>query len=1115
MLHFLLGRAGSGKTYSAKKLLKDFVEQGREKLLLLVPEQYSYESEREILNLLGVKQSNFVKVFSFAKLCEDTFQQFGGFAGKRLNDSGRYLLMSMALKEVQQYLSLYSRESQTTELTKLMLQVSTEMKMCTVTPLTLSELSQKIPEGTLQKKIKEISLILSAYQALVQQSYLDPQDDLSRLKEFLKNNSIFAGFTIVVDSFKGFTVQELDILELLLCQAEDIYFTFCTDTLQDFENGIGLFSGVKHTAAQISRLARKHSVPIAAPILLPEGMRFQKEGLSFLEVNIFRENKVKFPKADGAITLYCAENVYEEAEFVAASIRNLVMSSGYRYRDFAIIVRSLENYIGNLDMALQRWEIPCFMDLPQSIEAEPLMHFVLNAFKIVRFGFRSDDIFSYLKTGLCGFTTEEISLLENYTFLWKINGKKWRECWTENPQGFVQNVTEQQMEQLKLLNSLREKITQPLITFSERIRETNGEEIAKAVFLLLEEVQVAKHLKQLYFNLKEYGKLGEAEEQLRLWDLLMDLLDQSALILGKKTVTPTRYAELLKLMISAGSIASIPQELDQVTVGVADRIRPHEPKVVFLLGVCEGEFPLTSSSGGVFSEEERATLIQLGLPLSETLEGKAVEERFLSYSAMTSPSEHLYLSFPACSMTGESKSPSVMVNQIRRLFPDLVVKNRKDFPIDYFANSLEPAFELAARLWQTNTQESETLKEFFREKEDFFRRLSFLKRAAEKIPASIENPKVARAIFEKGKHLSATQVETYHLCHFRYFCRYTLKAQERIPAELNAMEYGSLMHYLLEHLLKEEGSQKIAQMGSVQLKEEIRKNIACYAAEKMGGKENKTPRFLFLLDRISEAAQIILSHIAQELNQSEFSPVAYELELGEEDRFPPLKIKLPSGETITVEGKIDRIDVMEKEGVSYVRIIDYKTGKKEFKLHDILYGVNMQMLIYLAAIIESGNFRPGGILYMPATQPTVLAQRGDSVEITQKSVEKSLKMNGLLVGEEEILTGMEADMSGKYIPAAMKNGKITGGDSVVSSYEMDRILDYAKYSIAQMAEDLLNGEIAARPLKGEYDACSYCPYFSICGYEEKEEGVLGIRQDKEEVLNTLQKELKEGRGKDG
>ncbi len=1106
MLRFILGRSGSGKTEAVRSVLKGMAQTSQKKLMLIVPEQSSFENERAMLRLLGAKDVQRVQVTSFSRLADAAFRRYGGAAGRRLDDGGRSIFMSLALEQVKEQLSFYRKSAEHTELIGLMLSASAEFKMCGVKPLELGQAVQSMPQGTLRQKMTELSLILSAYDALVAQSYIDPLDDLTRLKNILQEHDFFAGYTVALDSFQSFTVQEYDIINLILAQSDDLYAALCTDQLNDPECGMGLFSLVRRTAKSLMRMAKQNNVKIAAPELLQSGRRFANPALAAIESGVYRFGRSMASCKNNDVVIYEAKNGYDEAAFVASTIRNLVIEEQYRYSDFAVIARSPDQYRGILDTALERRQVPYFMDKPQAVDAEPLMRLVLSAFQIVQSGFSSDAVFSYLKTGLAGLNTEEISQLENYAFIWNISGKKWKEEWTEHPQGFTEKMTDHDVQKLKEINAGRAVVTVPLIRFADKLKDTDGEGMAAAVYGLLQEIKAPEHLKALAQHLSDCGEPGLADRQLRLWDLLMDILDQTALVLHGCPVTYTRYAELLHLVILANNMASIPQGLDEVTVGAADRIRTNAPKVVFLIGTVQGGFPLAPGNNCVFSDGERRELIQLGLPLNDTMEGVAVQERFLAYSAMSAASQKLYISYPVSGAAGEPSSPSSIPGEACSVLKNITVINELMLPQTYFANSKESAFELMAQQWNHNTTLSATLKDLFRERGEEYR-LQAIDRAAQKRVAAFADTGRARALFGAAMHVSATQIEKFFLCRFQYFCRYGLNAKERRAAELDALEYGSLMHFLLEKLFRNIGHEKILAMKPDELKQEIIRLLNVYVETKLGGMQNKTPRFAYLFSRLADSAQVIALHIAEELSQSEFKPVDFELAIGS-GGIPPLKIPLPDGGEVEIDGKIDRVDLMTRDRVSYLRVIDYKTGHKEFRLSDVIYGVNMQMLIYLAALSENGDDRygdvkPSGVLYMPANRPVISASRGTEQKKLDEEAAKKLRMDGLVLDDAEVITAMEHSAQGKYIPVALKDGAPAKRDHVVSEQELTGVMRHIKGLVGGMARELHGGDVAALPLSGDYDACAWCPYSAVCGHERDDPTREMQKWDREEVIKEL------------
>jgi ATP-dependent helicase/nuclease subunit B len=1114
MLRLIKGRSGSGKTTAVQTMLADKVQAGGERLMLLVPEQASFASERAMLNLLGERQVGKVEITSFKRLSDLVFRSVGGLAGRRLDEGGRRILMSLALEQVRDRLVLYRRGAESAELVNFMLTAYREFIMCRLSCSALLEAAERLEEGSLRQKLRETALILEAYEALVKRSFVEPMEELTRLSNVLETHPFFEGYTVFLDSFIGFTEQEWEVFAHILRQAEEVTLTLCADGYAQNQKS-GLFAPVARTERRAIRIARENGIPVAAPVLLNEPYRFCSKELRGLEEGLFRSERHRYEGPVCDTVLFCAENPYEEADFTAREIRSLVMERGYRYRDILVLARTDEEYGGILRAALEKYRIPCFMDRREEIDAKPLMNLLLTAFSIVNEGWRSDAVFRYLKTGLAGISYEDIAELENYALLWSIDGKRWLEPFTAHPEGFAKEMCEEDECKLQRIETLRRMVVQPLRRFKMRMKTPTGKGLSEAAYRLLEELQADQQLRGLAGAFRQQGEEALADEQLRLWDILMLILDQTALVLGEHAISPERYAELLRLVINGSEIAYIPQGLDEVTFGCADRTRPEAPRAVFLLGVCEGEFPRTPVAAGVFSDAERRLLLAMGLPLHDALENLALEERFLAYRAVSAASERLYITWPAADAGGGAKTPSALVREVKRTLPQIVVQ-------DAFLETPErniwaerPAFEYMARHWRDCSSFSETLKRYFAGREDYRTRFKALSNAAESKPAVFSDPEQAVKLFGNRMRLSASQVEKFYLCRFQYFCRYGLGARERKPAAFDALEYGSLMHYILERFLAVHGKEELAALQKNKVHEEIQALLEQYLQERLGGWQDKTARFRALFYRVAFVAETLVSHIARELAQSEFVPQDYELSIAETGEIPPLTLALPGGGSVAVEGKVDRVDVMRRGGVAYVRVVDYKTGGKEFRLSDLLYGLNMQMVLYLAAIWKNGASRygsvvPAGVLYMPAGYPAVNASRGEMPEKVEAERMKKLRMNGLILEDEEVVRGMERDAQGIFIPVKWKDGHAARTESVASLAQMGALCKRLERLVAGMAQALRRGEVQARPAGGEYDACAWCPYHPICGHERGDPEFPVRKWDKEAVLRELEAEQEIG-----
>lgn len=1082
MLRLILGRAGSGKS---ELLLEKAVSLAKEKResIIIVPEQASFETERAVLAKLGVSDARFVEVLSFTRLCERIFRKEGFFKGKRIDESGKAVIMNNALEEVCDSLSVYKKHGRGTGLINIMLSAVTEFKTRAITPEELSR--TVVTNRTLAGKLKDISTIYGAYEAILEQTGLDPLDDLAHACEKLEGSEFFRGKTVMVDSFKSFTPCENKMLSYIMRDADDLYIALCADSL----NGEALFAPTVRTANSLIRLAKKSGVQIAAPQICDSVNSDKAPALAALEKNLFSYNGEKISGSDG-VRVFSAATCYEECRLAAGEISRLVREEGLRYRDIAIVARNFDDYANIIEDVFEKYSLPVFFDRRESVLNAPLVKLVLSAFDIVCRGFYTDDIFIYLKTDLTEITPQESAALENYAAVWQINGKRWTEPFTADPRGFSDSVDEEKTAQIE---NLRLALVTPLQEFAEKLKSENSRVIAQAVYELLMSLNVPERLMQTD---TEDGK------NMRLWELLMDMLDELT-ALHTEPIDGRKFAELLRLMLSTADMGFIPQGLDEITAGAADRIRLGSQKAVWILGVNEGVFPMPPPSGSIFSENERRMLIDKGLNMADTAEMCVEDEKMLAYMTVCAPSQRLYISFARGKCDGSSMSRSELVDAVLDVIPDLKIESDENIDPLFLLSTERAAFSEAAARWNEITPFAAALRSYFEENENWRDRTDSLKRAIEKTKLKIDSSELTHSLYGDNMRVSASKVEIYHQCKFQYFCRYALAIQKRRPAKLDALEYGKVMHFVFEKMISVHGAKGLGSMSDSELENSVMLLLDEYICENMGGWEDKTERFKYLYKRMSVVLMVLLKRMAAEFAQSEFAPVDFELQIGRGGDIPSVILETPNGEKIAVEGFVDRVDVMEKDGVSYVRVVDYKTGTKKFDLNEVLYGINLQMLIYLLTIDKNGRDRygnvvPAGILYMSAKRP----KAEDGRETPDMPFVES---SGLLLEDSDVIRGMEKELAGKFIPVKIKkNGEFSSADCLASLEEIGELSMHIEKLLTEMAQSLYEGDIEAiSALDGKY--CDFCDYSTVCGHEKADGGKPFIKLDRDEIFEEIRK----------
>lgn len=1108
MLRFVLGRSGYGKSEYLRRLFADLARGGDGRLLFIVPDQISFETEAAFLRMLGPSLSREILVLGFSRLCDYVFEATGNRFLSFADDGIRNMVISLAIEQVRDGLKVFDRRSDTPDTREIMLSAVKEYKKCSIDSAALYRAAEAMEDESLSGKLADTALIYDAYNAIMGRSYMDPLDSLTKAASLLGEYKLFEGYTVALDGFYGFTAQEYDAIERLLAMSGDMYVALTDDSRND---GSQLFYSTRRTRSRLTRMAKDLSLDIA-PVVRPDTpRRFRSPSLIALEENIYRIEKEPYDGEAADVTVYRASNIYDECDFVARTVRSLV-KAGYRYRDMAVISRSGEQYLGILDTYLDKYDIRYFMDKPQDIDSTPLVRLISSAFDVITRGYDREDVLALLKTGLCSYGIAEIAEFENYLFVWDISGSKFFEEFTNAPFGFADEMTDSDRAQLDRTEALRADIIGKLRRFGSAVKDTDGRGISKALMKLLYDLKCDDNIGALCDKLESEGEHDAASDLVRMWNVLCGILDKTVAVIGDYSVSAKRFSELLRTDLLSSEVSVIPRGLDEVDVSTADRSLISDKKIVFVIGALDGEFPRVPVEAGVFTDDERVRLRDVfGLPLSDSIEELIAAERYYAYSALTAAGERLYVSFASADIKGEVLSPSDMVSELSSVLPRLNYVNFDEVPVEERIGSKRAAFDYLVSRYRSISPDILALKSHFSADEKYGDILRSVEDILSRRVRRIRDRELARRLFGDSMKLSSTKIDVYHKCPFRYFCEYGLRVGERRRAAVDALEYGTLMHHVFESFFGGYSRDDYTVMDEPQIAEIISDIIDEYTVSHFGGLGDKSGRFIYLLMRTKSTAVKLVLHMIEELRHSDFIPVDFELGVGED--IPAYKVELGNGLSLTVRGSVDRVDRCDADGVSYIRVVDYKTGTKEFSVNDLLYGLNLQMFIYMYAIRENGGDRygeitPAGVLYMPAVSPTVSADPDTPETEIRSELMKKYAMKGVVLNSAEIIEHMEHGGKGVYIPAKLKDGSVSASAGSLATLEqLGAIFRRIDTLTSQMAVSLYDGEVAAEPLKGgRYDGCAYCAYQSVCLREEDDPCREAETKSADEVYDELMRE---------
>lgn len=1151
MLQLVIGSSGSGKTRYILERLQALVAQNQNNLLWIVPEQHSFESERALLRLLGPVDAVRVQVLSFSRLADHVFREVGGMAGNRLDDGTRALLMSRALEQIGAVAKdenipvqgIRSGMATDSDYVEQLLTLWQELRQCDTSADALEQMARRLAdedgsEALLTQKVNNLYRVFAAYEGLAAATGVDDLDTLTRLAEALPDSTLPESAAVFVDGFKGFTAQELRVLEGLLSRCREMTVALGTDTpgagwpgtqRTDCRREYTLFSPVTATVQDLRRLAEKQGKAWEL-VWLKENHRTASGALQALEAGLYAPAPAVYDQPAPEVTVTPCTDVYEESRYVTRCVRRL-QRQGVRCRDIAVVMRNPADYEGILDRMLAAEGIPYYMDIRQELLCEPLVAYVRSALRMAVDGLRTEELHRLMKTDLWTLSPVEIAEIENYVYTWRIDGRQWEQEWTENPAGMDQKMGNKEQALLSRLNGYRAALVGSLSALRQDLRgPVTGRQFAAAVYRWLSnQKELPRRIADQVAVLEELAQPVLADQAARLWDEMMGILDRFAVALGDQRLPASRMENLFAMLCRMVDMGTIPQGLDAVTVGGVDRIRYNAPRAVFIMGANEGVLPAYPMGDGLLTEEERRHLKDRGLNLAEDVLTQCVEERYYAYMAVAAPSQWLTVTYNTAAETG----PSPLVAMMKKILPQLT----EGEAVRADGTDLESADEMFRRLAQGYSQPTPvtaTLHEVVSRRPDYARRLAAVERAAQgNTLFRVEDTETARRLFGTDMCLSATQTDTFYKCRFRYFCQYGLRVYPRQVAKLDGRIFGTLVHYAMETLLPrycEEGGlleqlrQKetalTPEMGLLtRLNNDAREVLEGYIRRCMGGFEQKDGRFLYQFDLAVRATANVLWHTLVELQQSRFTPADFELGIhpAEDDTAEGiLSVRLPMKEgSIQVRGKVDRVDLfVRSDGAAFVRVIDYKSGKTTFELSQLTAGQSTQMLMYLYILCDNGarytadgQVRPGGVLYHPVTD---LVVERDNKNKEQNRL-RLMKMDGMVLADSSVVLAMEREPAENFIPAKLDPAGNPKGN-VATLQQFDLLRGVMERLLIQMGEGLLAGDIPAIPTQdSQHCACDYCDYKAVCGREPEDP----VRQLKNTSFAVAMKELEEEVTADG
>ena len=1096
-IKLIYGKAGTGKSsFIFKEIKKQLKENLAKKIYIIVPEQFSYTTEKRLLETLDEKASINAEVISFKRLAHRIALEVGGNNETILSKTGRTMLIEYILEQNKKKLSFLGKSTDV----DLVLRTITELKKHNVSWSTLEEQIDNTNNQYLKLKLKDINTIYTEYQKTISNNYIDEDDVLTILGKNIKYSKMLDNSIVYIDEFSGFTEQEYLIIEEILKKANKVNITICTDGLEankSPENDI--FYSNKKVVEKLIKHCKNAGAKTEEPIELDIPLRFKNDELKFLEKNLYSSKYEIYNKEIEFIHLSLAKNSYTEIENVANTIIKLVRQKNIRFRDISILTQNIEDYIGIISVVFPKFDIPVFIDNKKELSDNILVKYILAIFEIFSKKWSQDSVWSYIKTGFIGIEKESIYKLENYCKKWGIRGNKWyKEDWSYD-------LVDKDIE---ALNELRKKIVDPLIDFKQKLEsEKTAKGITTRLYEFLEENNIREKIEEKLHKLEPIEKLKYSNEYIASYNILMDVLDEIVLVFGDQKMTFEDYRKILKAGLETSSIGEIPESIDQVIVGNVERSRNHKVSTLFILGLNDGTFPNTNFSEGFLNDKDRETLKQNGIELAKGTIENIYEDRFNIYKAFTTSENEIYLSYISSDKEGKAKRPSVLITRIKKMFPNL--REESDVVKENVNISMPKATfgELLTNIRKAKNGDDidevwKYVYNWYMKQEEWKIKVTNAIKGYENKnnPDRISKQNIKR-LYGSVLKTSVSRLEQYRKCPFSFHLKYGLKLKQKEELKIKPIDTGSFMHDIIDTFFE-----NVKDIKNI-TEDEINEIVINIINEKLKLSKNyiftSTPKFIVLTNRLKKVIIQSIKYIVYQVKNSDFEILANELEF---------KRKI---DNIEITGKIDRIDGMNTKDGKYIRIIDYKSSDKNIDLNELVSGTGIQLITYLDSIVEEEKSKPAGMLYFSLIDPVIKSDKNKTDEEIKEELRKKFRMNGMILADINIIKSMDKTLekgASNNIPVYLdKDGNISKSRSnVVTKEQFSNMQKTAERIIKQIAKEILEGNIDIKPAyykKNKMDVCKYCEYKPICRFDKNTNDFTYIEnKTKDEVLDEIKKE---------
>lgn len=1091
-LQFILGNSGFGKTtYIYEKIIKESMEHPNERYYCIVPEQFTLQTQRDFVTMHPRKGIFNIDVLSFQRLAFHVLEEVGESGRVVLEETGKNIVLRKLAKEHEKELLILGRNLKKLGYISEVKSLISELIQYQVTPELLEEMIKHSgKQELLTRKLQDVLVLYKAFLEYMGKEYMTSDQVLQVLAEVLERSEKLKGATIVLDGFTALNPVQLRLVQELCKIAKKVYMTITIDTREEVYSEAKkteLFYLSKKLLQSVTKAAKEAGVELEEEYRC-DGTKHrfgEKAELLFLEQNLFRGGKAQFGESAESIQMKSYRTAMEEITDTAVQIRRLIREKSYRYGDIAVVLGNME-YQEHIGRVFSRYEIPVFLDEKRNALSHPFVEFLRAFLKMIEENFSYEAVFRYLRSGFAGISGEEVDLLENYCLALGIRGlKKYSEKWIR----FAKNQTE---EQLTRLNEIRTKfydsVKEAAVVLNDK-KETIQQKCT-ALYKFLENLEIEKQLAKKEEEFEKLGEVATAKEYHQIFRVIMQLLEKYVELLGEEEISLEEFSDLLDAGFEEVKVGIIPPGSDRVMVGDMERTRLKDVKVLFLLGMNEGNIPKNITGGGILSQMEREFLESNNASLAPTAREQVYLQKFYLYYVLTKASEQLCLSHPATDFHGAALRPSYLKEVFEKLFKQLKVEQKQTLEFEELETTVQGLDFLTEKLTEEekNEEELRELISWYESSEQF--RVHFEKLWQQLVKEEAETSigaAAAKAVYgEKGSY-SVTRLEKYAACAYAHFLQYGLRLKEREVYEFAAVDMGTLLHNAVELFARkvDKGAYDWFTLQPEQREALAEESVNEVITDYRNTLLFDSSRNEYMISRMHRLVKRAVWALTEQIKKGVFVPEKLEV---------PFYIK-DAG--INLQGRIDRIDTYEEDNKVYVRVMDYKSGAAAFDLTALYNGLQLQLAVYLNAAVELENKEhegktivPAGLFYFPMKDPVIASETELSEEELDAALFKEMSLEGVCNADSDIIHYMDKDCGNKsqMLPISFnKDGSLSKTSKAVTTEQFGQLEEFVREKTRQLGEEIMDGKISVNPYGTlQKTACDYCAYNGICGFSPKE-----------------------------